>query len=61
MQPRVAEVRKLLAARSVPVWMDIDNGMELDIYDSMAIGVQKAACVIPFMTEKYEVSENVRS
>ena len=54
-------MRKLLAARSVPVWMDIDNGMELDIYDSMAIGVQRAACVIPFMTEKYEASENVRS
>eukprot|EP01047_Picozoa_sp_COSAG01_P103847 COSAG01_NODE_33251_length_567_cov_1.217949_2_plen_122_part_01 len=37
---------------------DIDGGMNVDIYDSMATGVQNAACVIPFMTEKYAASEN---
>ena len=38
--------------------VDIDGGMSVDIYDSMATGVQSAACIIPFMTEKYGASQN---
>eukprot|EP01050_Picozoa_sp_SAG11_P008326 SAG11_NODE_728_length_7495_cov_3.384397_2_plen_878_part_00 len=40
--------------------MDIDGGMRRDIYDSMAQGVQGAACVVPFMTQAYSDSENCR-
>ena len=32
--------------------------MQTDIYDSMAAGVGGAAVMVPFMTEKYEKSEN---
>eukprot|EP01050_Picozoa_sp_SAG11_P000358 SAG11_NODE_10_length_27955_cov_15.365235_10_plen_76_part_00 len=38
--------------------MDIDNGMDIDIYDSMAAGVQNAAAVVCFMSKKYENSVN---
>ena len=34
------------------------GGMNGDIYQSMAEGVQGAACVICFMTQKYQDSEN---
>ena len=57
-QPQVEMIREQLAARGIPTWMDTDGGMEQDIYDSMAAGVQKAGCIVPFMTEKYEGSEN---
>ena len=38
--------------------MDIDNGMNIDIYDSMAAGVQNAAVVVCFMSKKYQDSAN---
>lgn len=41
-------------------WMDIDGGMKSDIYDSMAEGVQGAACVICFMTQAYQDSSNCK-
>lgn len=40
--------------------MDIDGGMKSDIYDSMAEGVQGAACVICFMTQAYQDSANCK-
>ena len=40
--------------------MDIDGGMKSDIYDSMAEGVQGAACVICFMTQEYQDSANCK-
>jgi hypothetical protein len=32
--------------------------MDVDIYDSMAKGVQGAQCVVAFMTQRYQESEN---
>ena len=40
--------------------MDIDGGMKSDIYDSMAEGVQGAACIICFMTQAYQDSANCK-
>ena len=57
-QEEVKMVQDLMKAKGVPTWMDIDGGMETDIYDSMAKGIQNAAVCIPFMTEKYHDSEN---
>ena len=57
-QETVKRVRALLVQRGVPCWMDVDNGMNTDIYDSMAAGVQNAAVVICFMSAKYEASAN---
>lgn len=57
-QKQVVEVRDLLQERGIPTWMDIDGGMQTDIYDSMAQGVGNAAVAVPFMTKKYETSEN---
>jgi cytochrome c-type biogenesis protein CcmH/NrfF len=34
--------------------------MQVDIYDSMAQGVSKAAVVIAFMSQRYQDSENCR-
>ena len=34
--------------------------MQTDISDSMAEGVSNAACIIPFMTDKYESSANCK-
>eukprot|EP01051_Picozoa_sp_SAG22_P004477 SAG22_NODE_242_length_14104_cov_13.581935_2_plen_72_part_00 len=43
-----------------PVCAQIDGGMQRNIYDSMAEGVMKAGCVVCFMEESYEKSENCR-
>ena len=59
-QKLVTTVRKELQVRGVRCWMDIDGGMQTDIYDSMAQGVQGAACVICFMSQKYQMSENCK-
>ena len=56
----VERVHKELQARGVKCWMDIHGGMGGDIYDSMARGVQGAACVVCFMSKKYQVSENCK-
>ena len=59
-QRTVERVHKELQARGVKCWMDIHGGMKGDIYDSMARGVQGAACVVCFMSKKYQVSENCK-
>ena len=59
-QDVVTRARKELQARGVKCWMDIDGGMQTDIYDSMAEGVQGAACVLCFMSKKYQQSENCK-
>ena len=38
---------------TVPTWMDVDGGMQVDVYDSMAKAVSNAAVVICFMTQRY--------
>ena len=40
-------------------WMDVDN-MFVDIYDSMAAGVQGAGVVVCFMSQQYQDSANCK-
>ena len=59
-QAQVKEIKAHLNTRNVKCWMDIDGGMKSDIYDSMAEGVQGAACVVCFMTNAYQDSANCK-
>ena len=59
-QDQVKEVKGLLHERKVKCWMDIDGGMKSNIYDSMAEGLQGAACVFCFMTQAYQDSANCK-
>jgi hypothetical protein len=40
--------------------MDIDGGMKIDVFDSMAEGVTGAAIILCFMSDKYENSQNCK-
>lgn len=57
-QTDVLAVREHFAKLGIPTWMDIDGGMMVDMYDSMASGVANAACVVAFMSQRYQDSEN---
>jgi hypothetical protein len=59
-QDRVIAARESLTKLGVPCWMDIDGGMQQDIYESMAAGVENAACVVCFLSQKYQDSENCK-
>ena len=59
-QENVKDIKRLLNERNIKCWIDIDGGMKSDIYDSMAEGVQGAACVICFMTQAYQDSQNCK-
>eukprot|EP01052_Picozoa_sp_SAG31_P018719 SAG31_NODE_1338_length_8731_cov_14.189643_1_plen_1748_part_10 len=59
-QERVIATRETLTRLGVPCWMDIDGGMQQDIYESMAAGVENAACVVCFLSQKYQESENCK-
>eukprot|EP01047_Picozoa_sp_COSAG01_P028404 COSAG01_NODE_1906_length_8932_cov_6.105263_7_plen_1049_part_00 len=59
-QDAVVKVRQVLTQKKIKTWMDIDGGMEVDLYDSMARGVSNAACVVCFMTQQYEDSANCK-
>jgi hypothetical protein len=59
-QDAVVKVRQILTRKKIKTWMDIDGGMEVDLYDSMAEGVSNAACVVCFMTQQYEDSQNCK-
>ena len=59
-QETVIAARKTLTKLGVPCWMDIDGGMQQDIYESMAEGVERAACVVCFLSQKYQDSENCK-
>lgn len=50
-------VRQQLTQKGILCWMDIDNGMQSNIYDSMAAGVSGAMAVVAFMNAAYEASE----
>lgn len=54
-QTEILRVRKHFAQIGIPVWMDVDGGMAADIYDSMAAAVSKAAVVVAFLSQKYQV------
>jgi hypothetical protein len=57
-QSTVMKVSSRLVQQGVPCWVDITGGMQTDIFADMAAGVQNAACIVPFMTAKYEASTN---
>ena len=59
-QDRVISARETMTKLGVPCWMDIDGGMQQDIYESMAAGVENAACVVCFLSQKYQDSENCK-
>merc|ERR1719272_2517835 len=59
-QEQVKAIKTLLNERNVKCWMDIDGGMKSNIYDSMAEGLQGAACVVCFMTQAYQDSANCK-
>jgi hypothetical protein len=56
-QDRVIAARKTLTKLGVTCWMDIDGGMKQDIYESMSEGVENAACVVCFISQRYQDSE----
>ena len=41
--------------------MDVDGGMQRDIFESMAEGVEGAACIVAFLSQSYQDSDNVSS
>jgi hypothetical protein len=55
-QEAVVQIKDKLSLKGIKCWMDIDGGMKSDIYDSMAEGVQGAACVVCFMSQAYQDS-----
>ena len=57
-QAKAIKVRQAMQQRRVRTWMDIDGGMEADIYDSMAKGVNGASCVVALLSQSYHDSEN---
>ena len=59
-QDQVIKAKEHLTRLNLKCWMDIDGGMKSDIYDSMAEGVQGAACVVCFMTPAYQDSANCK-
>eukprot|EP01051_Picozoa_sp_SAG22_P002544 SAG22_NODE_115_length_19315_cov_10.458368_5_plen_1113_part_00 len=59
-QKEVMQVRERLTQKGISCWMDVDNGMQSNIYDSMAAGVSGAMAVVAFMNAAYEASENCR-
>jgi len=59
-QDLVKRVYNELQAQGLPVWMDIHGGVAGNINESMAEGVEGAAVVCPFMTQKYSESKNCK-
>jgi hypothetical protein len=59
-QQTVVKVRQALNGRGIVTWMDIDGGMNSDIFDSMAEGVSGSNIVAAFMTQKYQDSQNCK-
>ena len=60
-QERVVAARETLTKLGVPCWMVIDGGMQQDIYESMAEGVERAACVVCFLSQKYQDSVSAQA
>eukprot|EP01051_Picozoa_sp_SAG22_P005171 SAG22_NODE_300_length_12752_cov_3.102426_3_plen_103_part_00 len=61
-QDRVVSIRNELMAKGIQCWMDIDgdNGMGMDLYESMADGVSNAAVVVVCLTAAYAESTNCK-
>jgi hypothetical protein len=59
-QPLAIQTCRAMQQRGIPTWMDIDGGMQSDIYDSMADGVSKSACVVALLGQSYQDSANCK-
>eukprot|EP01052_Picozoa_sp_SAG31_P041020 SAG31_NODE_6102_length_2171_cov_1.590251_1_plen_242_part_10 len=59
-QDKVQRARRSLAKHGVKTWMDVDGGMQRDLFESMAEGVEGAACVVAFLTQQYQDSTNCK-
>ena len=57
-QEKVKRTRDRLVERGVDCWMDIDGSMSIDIFDSMARGVENAVVIVCFLNEDYQESSN---
>eukprot|EP00116_Pleurobrachia_bachei_P011264 sb/3471526/ len=57
-QELVKKVYAAIKEKGVNVWMDIEGGVTGNINEAMAEGVDGAAVVCPFMTQKYQESKN---
>ena len=60
-QELVKEVYEYLTEMNISVWMDIEGGIKCDLIRSMSKGVEGAAVIICFCTEKYQNSPNCQS
>jgi len=49
-----------LTSGGYEVWMDVEGGMQRDIYDSMAEAVEGAVVIVPLLTSKYMESANCK-
>lgn len=56
----IKKVYQSLTQHGFNVWMDIYGGMYGDINEAMAAGVEGAGIILPFLTEKYEMSKNCK-
>ena len=54
-QELVSRVYDSLTQKGIPCWMDIKGDMSGSINEAMADGVEHAAAVIPFLTQKYRM------
>ncbi|CAF1140557.1 unnamed protein product [Adineta ricciae] len=59
-QKIVKQIYNLLRKENIPVWFDIQGGMKVDIYKSMAKGVENAFVVYCFMSPEYQESDNCK-
>ena len=55
-QATVSRISQALTAEGFKCWMDIEGGMQVDLYDSMAVGVQNAAAIVACMSPAYQVT-----
>eukprot|EP01051_Picozoa_sp_SAG22_P002547 SAG22_NODE_115_length_19315_cov_10.458368_8_plen_775_part_00 len=55
-QSLVVKAKEAIQNKGCPCWIDIEGGMDSDLYDSMAVGVANAACVVCFIDSRYQVS-----
>ena len=60
-QKLVKKIYTKLVDGGIPCWMDIQGGMKVNMMTAMSEGVENAAAIIPFCTEKYQNSQNCQT
>ena len=58
-QAEVVQLRDGLVAAGIPVWMSVGVA-GTEVYDMIAQGVHSAVCVVVFMSQQFEDSENCK-